>query len=112
MQSPAAAARQQQQGGQQRAQGHGRAAPAGQGGTAGHAPAEAPRGVLTLQVWPGPDCRGALYLDAGEGSGHRAGELRRLGVRIQDDLAERHPGSTVGLHAYPKRYGLPVSEPR
>jgi len=31
-----------------------------------------------VHVWPGPDCRGALYLDAGEGFGHREGALRRV----------------------------------
>lgn len=39
---------------------------------------EPPRGELTLEVWPGPDCRGELYLDAGDGFGYRAGELRRV----------------------------------
>jgi alpha-glucosidase len=37
-----------------------------------------PEGELTLEVWPGPDCRGELYLDAGEGFGYRRGELRRV----------------------------------
>ncbi len=40
--------------------------------------ADRPRGPLTLHVWPGPDCRGELYLDAGEGFGYRAGALRRI----------------------------------
>ena len=47
----------------------------------GPAPARAaarPQGSLTLEVWPGPDCRGELYLDAGEGYGYRDGELRRV----------------------------------
>ena len=39
---------------------------------------DAPRGELTLHVWPGPDCRGELYLDAGDGFGYRQGELRRV----------------------------------
>ena len=40
--------------------------------------ADRPEGPLTLEVWPGPECRGELYLDAGEGFGYRSGELRRL----------------------------------
>ena len=40
--------------------------------------ADLPQGTLTVHVWPGPDCRGALYLDAGEGFGHREGALRRV----------------------------------
>ena len=39
---------------------------------------DGPRGVLTVEVWPGPDCRGELYLDAGDGFGYREGELRRV----------------------------------
>jgi alpha-glucosidase len=37
-----------------------------------------PAGELALHVWPGPDCRGELYLDAGDGFGYRSGELRRV----------------------------------
>jgi alpha-glucosidase len=48
---------------------------------------EAPRGVLALHVWPGPDCRGALYLDAGEGFGHQAGELRRIRFACEEGPA-------------------------
>jgi alpha-glucosidase len=40
--------------------------------------ADRPRGPLTLHVWPGPGCRGELYLDAGEGFDYRAGALRRI----------------------------------
>ncbi len=40
--------------------------------------ADEPRGSLTVHVWPGPDCRGALYLDAGEGFAYREGALRRV----------------------------------
>jgi alpha-glucosidase len=40
--------------------------------------AEEPSGTLGIHVWPGPDCRGALYLDAGEGFGYREGALRRI----------------------------------
>jgi alpha-glucosidase len=48
-----------------------------QGPAPAHA-ADRPQGPLTLEVWPGSDCRGELYLDAGEGHGYRAGELRRI----------------------------------
>lgn len=39
-----------------------------------------PTGALTLDVWPGADCEGHLYLDAGDGYGYEAGELRRIKV--------------------------------
>jgi alpha-glucosidase len=37
-----------------------------------------PAGPLTLEVWPGEDCTGNLYLDAGDGYGYQTGELRRI----------------------------------
>jgi len=43
----------------------------------------APTGPLTLDVWPGAECTGALYLDAGEGYGYQSGELRRLTFTCQ-----------------------------
>jgi alpha-glucosidase len=42
-----------------------------------------PDGPLTLDVWPGADCQGALYLDAGDGFGYRGGELRRVRFRCE-----------------------------
>jgi len=42
-----------------------------------------PAGPLTVQVWPGPDCQGSLYLDAGDGFGYREGALRRVAFRCQ-----------------------------
>jgi alpha-glucosidase len=38
----------------------------------------APSGPLTLDVWPGAQCSGALYLDAGDGYGYENGDLRRV----------------------------------
>jgi alpha-glucosidase len=38
----------------------------------------APSGPLTLDVWPGGQCSGALYLDAGDGYGYETGDLRRV----------------------------------
>lgn len=52
-------------------------------GPAGRRVSDPPSGELTLHVWPGPDCRGELYLDAGEGFGYRSGELRRVSYSCQ-----------------------------
>jgi len=52
---------------------------------------EEPAGELTIEVWPGPDCRGELYLDAGEGFGYRTGELRR----VTYDCVEANDSITV-----------------
>lgn len=38
----------------------------------------APSGPLTLDVWPGGQCSGSLYLDAGDGYGYQTGDLRRI----------------------------------
>jgi alpha-glucosidase len=40
--------------------------------------AEAPRGPLSLTVWPGADCSGSLYVDDGESFAYRSGKLRRV----------------------------------
>jgi len=37
-----------------------------------------PSGPLTLDVWPGGQCSGALYLDAGDGYAYQMGNLRRV----------------------------------
>ncbi len=42
-----------------------------------------PEGALSLDVWPGDDCGGALYLDEGEGFGYQRGELRRVAYTCQ-----------------------------
>ncbi len=48
-----------------------------------HAPlvqstSELPKGPLDLRVYPGPDCRGSLYLDDGTTFAYRKGKLLRL----------------------------------
>jgi alpha-glucosidase len=43
----------------------------------------APTGALTLDVWPAARCAGALYLDAGDGYGYEAGDLRRITFACQ-----------------------------
>jgi len=35
-------------------------------------------GPLTLDVWPGGQCSGALFLDSGDGYGYEAGDVRRV----------------------------------
>ncbi|MGC4000225.1 MAG: glycoside hydrolase family 31 protein [Anaeromyxobacter sp.] len=51
----------------------------------------APQGPLTLDVWPGDDCRGRLYLDDGESFAYREGALRRVAYTC----AARPGGITV-----------------
>ncbi len=43
--------------------------------------AETPKGPLELAVYPGPDCRGAIYLDDGVSFAYRRGEALRQVVR-------------------------------
>ncbi len=42
--------------------------------------AEVPDGPLTVDVYPGDECRGELYLDDGHSLGYRRGEFLRQGV--------------------------------
>jgi alpha-glucosidase len=39
---------------------------------------EKPNGPLALRIYPGPDCRGSLYLDDGNSFDYRKGEFLRL----------------------------------
>ena len=43
--------------------------------------AERPRGPLSLDIYPGPDCRGELYWDDGETLGYRRGAFLRQPIR-------------------------------
>jgi alpha-glucosidase len=43
--------------------------------------AETPRGPLQLDVYPGPDCSGDIYLDDGHSMGYQKGEFLRQTVR-------------------------------
>ncbi len=47
--------------------------------------AEAPKGALTLDVYPGPDCTGALYLDDGVSVAHAARAFLRQRLRCSAD---------------------------
>jgi alpha-glucosidase len=54
-----------------------------------HAPlvqstSETPNGPLELRVYPGPDCKGALYLDDGVSFDYRAGAFLRLPLSCQE----------------------------
>jgi alpha-glucosidase len=44
---------------------------------------QTPQGALELHVYPGPDCRGALYQDAGDGFGYRTGAFYRARFRCE-----------------------------
>jgi alpha-glucosidase len=45
---------------------------------------EIPRGPLELRVYPGPDCRGSLYMDDGVTFDYRKGEFLRLTVSCEE----------------------------
>jgi alpha-glucosidase len=79
---------------------------------------DVPQGPLTVHVWPGPDCRGELYLDAGDGFGYRAGELRHVhymctpaadGISITAASAGPYPtwwtATNLVVHAVPRAPG-------
>lgn len=42
-------------------------------------------GALTLTVWPGQECSGALYTDDGESFQYQSGKLRRLALACEPD---------------------------
>lgn len=44
---------------------------------------EVPSGPLRIEVWPGHDCRGSLYLDDGHSFAYRTGAFRRIDYRCE-----------------------------
>jgi alpha-glucosidase len=48
---------------------------------------QAPRGPLELEVWPGSNCSGSLYLDDGETFAFEAGAYLRVNFACQADAA-------------------------
>jgi alpha-glucosidase len=85
-------------------------------GPAARRASDAPRGELAVHVWPGPDCRGELYLDAGDGFGYRAGELRRVsyscapspeGIEVTATSSGSYPAwwsaTRLVVHGVPRR---------
>ncbi len=46
--------------------------------------AEAPHGPLELDIYPGEDCRGELYLDDGHSMGYARGEFLRQSLRCEE----------------------------
>jgi alpha-glucosidase len=50
--------------------------------------ADIPQGPLTLAVYPGPDCRGTLYLDDGASFGYARGDYLRQAFSCQQTGAE------------------------
>lgn len=42
-----------------------------------------PQGALTVEVWPGEDCSGSLYLDDGSSFAFQRGDLRRVAYACQ-----------------------------
>jgi alpha-glucosidase len=45
------------------------------------------KGSLTLDVWPGPDCSGSLYLDDGRSFAFQSGAFRRFSFRCEAGAA-------------------------
>jgi alpha-glucosidase len=45
--------------------------------------AQTPQGPLRLDVYPGPDCRGSVYQDAGDGFGFQSGQFYRASFRCE-----------------------------
>ena len=62
--------------------------------------AETPQGPLTLRVYPGPDCRGSLYWDAGDGFEYLQGEYYRQAFTCSVDSS----GVTIHLGAVEGSY--------
>jgi alpha-glucosidase len=48
---------------------------------------EAPQGSLLLDVWPGPDCSGSLYIDDGRSFAYQNGAFRRLSFACEPGSA-------------------------
>jgi len=63
--------------------------------------AAAPAGALTVDVWPGASCAGGLYLDAGDGFGYAAGELRRVAYACTPEAAGIAVTSQTAAGSYP-----------
>lgn len=63
--------------------------------------AGSPTGELTLDVWPGEVCEGSLYLDAGDGYGFEAGELRRVTFTCDAGASSIAVTSATTSGAYP-----------
>lgn len=47
---------------------------------------EVPQGPLSIDVYPGPDCQGALYADDGHSLGYRRGDFYRRAIRCVRDV--------------------------
>src|SRR5207253_5187645 len=46
---------------------------------------EVPRGPLELRVYPGPDCRGSLYMDDGVTFDYQKGAFLRIAFKCMDE---------------------------
>jgi alpha-glucosidase len=62
---------------------------------------ETPKGPLEVRVYPGPDCRGSLYLDDGVSFGYRKGAFARLPFSCTEaaDAVTVQAGPTEGAFA-------------
>ncbi|MFO0582563.1 MAG: glycoside hydrolase family 31 protein [Anaeromyxobacter sp.] len=63
--------------------------------------AETPAGPLTVDVWPGAACAGALYLDAGDGFGQAAADARRVAYACTPGTASVTVTSQTAAGTYP-----------
>lgn len=62
--------------------------------------AEVPQGPLELRVYPGPDCKGSLYWDEGDGFGYQRGNFYRQAFTCSVSPS----GVTVNLNAVQGSY--------
>jgi alpha-glucosidase len=62
---------------------------------------EVPEGPLTLRVYPGPDCRGALYQDDGTSFAYRRGDFLRMDFHCEQkgQSLTIHLGEHEGSHS-------------
>jgi alpha-glucosidase len=59
-----------------------------------------PQGALTVEVWPGPDCSGALYQDDGKSLDYQKGAMTRITYKCEQSATGVHVTS-VSTGSFP-----------
>jgi alpha-glucosidase len=67
--------------------------------------AEVPQGPLELRVYPGPDCRGSLYMDDGTTFDYRKGEFLRLAASCQESADSVRVTTSAAEGSYKPWFG-------
>jgi alpha-glucosidase len=67
--------------------------------------AEVPQGPLELRVYPGPDCRGSLYMDDGATFDYRKGEFLRLAASCQESADSVRVTTSAAEGSYKPWFG-------